>query len=324
MLSCLHTTSIITLALTAQAAYTAQLLHQFPSHLQWVENMAMRPNGNILITTFDQARIYELDPTDAHPPRLVATLPDADVAIGIAETSPNVFAVEAGYLNRTSHRLDGSGRIDTLDFARLDCHGRPTVQTVAALPQAQLANGMAALPMHSHLVLSADSIAGTIYRTDTSTGRVDVAIQDPTLAPRDNPDPFLKLLGVNGLQTTRDGYLYVTSTSAQFLGRYKIDAYGNPLSELEILVTYDAPRSPDDFAVARDGAVFGAVPLDSISKATPNGSDYDVAFLVDHDGELQRPTAAILSLDETTLYVSTGGRNKEGGKGGQIFAVRLT
>ncbi|KAM3502123.1 hypothetical protein MY10362_005055 [Beauveria mimosiformis] len=324
--------SIVTLALTAQAAYTAQLLHQFPSHLQWVENMALRPNGNILMTTFDQAQIHELDPSNGNPPRLVAALPDADVAIGIAETSPDVFAVEAGHLNRTSYRLDGSGRIDTLDWSRLDCHGRPNVQTVAALPQAKLANGMAALPVHSHLVLSADSITGTIYRTDTSTGRVDVAIHDAKLAPQDNPDPFLALIGVNGLQT-HNGYLYVTSTSARFLGRYKIDSYGNPLSELEILATYDAPRSPDDFAIARDGAVFGAVPLDSVSKATTtttttpkNGSDYyyDVVFLVDHDGELHRPTAAILSLDETTLYVSTGGRNEEGGKGGQIFAVRLT
>ncbi|OAA37319.1 Six-bladed beta-propeller, TolB-like protein [Beauveria brongniartii RCEF 3172] len=309
--------SIVTLALTAQAAYTAQLLHQFPSHLQWVENMALRPNGNILMTTFDQAQIYELNPNNGSPPRLVAALPDADVAIGIAETLPDVFAVEAGHLNRTSYRLDGSGRIDTLDWSRLDCHGRPKVQTVAALPQAKLANGLAALPMHSHLVLSADSITGTIYRTDTSTGHVDVAIHDPKLAPHDNPDPFLTLIGVNGLQT-HNGYLYVTSTSARFLGRYKIDSHGNPLSELEILAT--------------DGAVFGAVPLDSVSKAkapttTPrNGSDYyhDVVFLVDHDGELQRPTAAILSLDETTLYVSTGGRNEEGGKGGQIFAVRLT
>ncbi|KAF1736314.1 hypothetical protein CRV24_001921 [Beauveria bassiana] len=315
------------LALTAQAAYTMQLLHQFPSHLQWVENMALRPNGNILLTTFDQARIYELDASNnGNPPRLVATLPDADVAIGIAETSPDVFAVEAGHLNRTSWHLDGSGRIDTLDFSRLDCHGRPKVQTVAALRQAKLPNGMAALPMHSHLVLSADSITGTIYRTDIHTGNVDVAIQDPKLAPQVISDPFLKLIGVNGLQT-HDGYLYVTSTSAQFLGRYKIDPNENPLSELEILVTYDAPRSPDDFAVARDGSVFGAVPPHSVSKVTTtpqNGSGYEMAFLVDHDGELQRPTAAILSLDETTLYISTGGRNGEGGKGGQIFAVRLT
>ncbi|KAM3560851.1 hypothetical protein ARSEF4850_003471 [Beauveria asiatica] len=334
MLSCLQAMSIVPLALAAQAAaYTAQLLHQFPSHLQWVENMALRPNGNILMTTFDQAQIYELDPDTGNPPRLVATLPDADVAIGIAETSPDVFAVEAGRLNRTSYRLDGSGRIDTLDFSRLDCHGRPSVQTVAALPQAELANGLAALPpAHSHLVLSADSLTGTVYRADTGTGRVDVAIHDPKLAPRDDPDPFLALIGVNGLQA-HDGYLYVTSTSARLLGRYEIDSYGNPLSELEILATYDAPRSPDDFAIARDGAVFGAVPLDSVSKVTAatattpeNGSDYshDLVFLVDHDEQLQRPTAVILSLDETTLYVSTGGRNEEGGNGGQIFAVRLT
>lgn len=314
---------ILALAFTTQAAYTAQLLYQFPNYLQWAENLAVRPNGNVLITTFDHAHIYELVPNSGNAPRLVATLPDADVAIGIAQISPDVFAVEAGYLNRTNFHLDGTGRIDTVDFTCPSSVGQPKIKTVAALPQAQFTNGMAALPLLSHIVLSADSATGTIYRTNTRTGKVDVAFKDPKLAPKDNPDPFLALLGVNGLKTYRD-YLYVTSTSAQFLGRYRIDALGNPLSALEVLATYDAPRSPDDFAVARNGSVFGAVPLDSVSEATPNRQKYDVSFIVDHNEEFQRATAAILSLDEKTVYVTTGGRNEEGGKGGQIFAVRLT
>lgn len=315
--------AILALALTAQATYTARLLHQFPNYTQWVENMAVRPNGNVLITTFDHATIYELDPKSGSTPRLVATLPDADVAIGIAEISPDVFAVEAGYLNKTNYHLGGSGRIDTLDFTRLDGNGPPRVKTVAALPDAQLANGMTALPQLSHIVLSADSVTGTIYRTNTNTGKVDVAIKDPKLVPKANPDPFLSLLGVNGLRTHNE-YLYVTSTSAQFLGRYKIDANGNPLSALEILVTYDSPRSPDDFAVARNGSVFGAIPLDSVAMVTPNSPHYNVKFIVNDNQAFQRPTSAVLSLDERMLYVSTGGRNAEGGPGGQIFAVRLT
>ncbi|TQV97137.1 Six-bladed beta-propeller, TolB-like protein [Cordyceps javanica] len=314
---------VLTLALAAQAAYTAQLLHQFPSYLQWVENMVVRPNGNVLITTFDQASIFELDPNNGNAPRLVAMVPDADVAIGITEISPDVFALETGYLNRTTYQLDRSGRIDTLDFTCRGCNERPEIRTVAALPQAKLLNGMAALPLRSHVVMSADSITGTIYRTDTRTGRVDVAVEDPNLAPRANPDPFLNLLGVNGLKT-HNGYLYVTSTSAQFLGRYQIDECGTPLGALETLVTYQTPRSPDDFAIARNGSVFGAIPLDSVSKATPNRADYDVDFIVNHNPELERPSAAVLSRDESTVYVSTGGRNEQGGKGGQIFAVRLT
>lgn len=312
---------LLALALTSQAGYTTQLLYQFPNYLQWVENLAVRQNGNILITTFDQAHIYELDPSSASAPRLVAKLPDADVAIGITEISADIFAVEAGYLNRSTYHLDGTGRIDTLDFTCLS-NGMPTVKTVALLPDVGLANGMSALPFNSHIVLSADSISGLIYRTNTQTGKVDVAVNDTRLAPQDNPDPFLRLLGVNGLKTHED-YLYVTSSSAQFLGRYRIDTFGNPVSALQILVEYNTPRSPDDFDVAKNGSIFAATPLDSVSRVSPGASKYDVTFIVDHDQELQRPSAAILSWDEKTVYVSTGGRNEVGGMGGQVFAVRM-
>ncbi|OAA73292.1 Six-bladed beta-propeller, TolB-like protein [Cordyceps fumosorosea ARSEF 2679] len=314
--------AVLALALTSQATYTTRLLYQFPDYLQWIENMAVRPNGNILLTTFDRAHVYELDPTSGRAPGLVAALPDADAAIGITEIAPDLFAVEAGLLNRTDYQLHGSGRIDTLDFSCPGCAALPRVRTrVAALPDAKLLNGMAALSRH--VVLSADSITGTVYRTDTATGAVSVAFRDPRLAPRDNPDPFLRLLGVNGLRTHGD-YLYVTSTSAGFLGRYPVDARGTPRGALEVLAGYAAPRSPDDFAVARNGTVFGAVPLDSVARVAPGGSIADyVAFIVNHDGRLQRPTSTVLSLDERTLYVSTGGRNKPGGKGGQIFAVSL-
>lgn len=317
MRSSLQIVGFIGLAVTAQAAYSSQLIYQFPNYLQWVENMAVRPNGNILITTFDHAHIYELNPTSGEAPRLVAALPDADASIGIAEIGPDVFAVEAGFLNRSDYHLEGTGRIDILDFTCLS-KGLPRVKTAAHYSQAKLPNGMAALPLFSHILLSADSITGTIYRINTDTGVVDVALQDPKLAPMPNPDPFLSLLGVNGLKI-HGQYLYVTSSSEQFLGRYLIDAEGNPLQDLEIIMEYPTPRSPDDFAVAQNGTIFGAVPLTSVSKVT---ADHTVNYIVNYNDNFQRPTAVALSRDEKTVYVSTGGRNEVGGKGGQIFAVR--
>ncbi|EGX92143.1 Six-bladed beta-propeller, TolB-like protein [Cordyceps militaris CM01] len=333
MLSCPRAVAVA-LALAAHAAaaaYTAQLLYQFPSHAQWVENMAVRPNGHLLLTTFDRARVYELAPSQQQQtPRLVAALPAADAALGIAEIRPDVFAVATGRLNRTSFHLDGSARIDTLDFTCRGCATQPAIATAAALlPHAKLPNGLAALH-RSSVVLCADSATGTIYRADTATGAVHVALHDPALAPAptaaDDDDPFLALLGVNGLQVPGDGFVYVTSTSARLLGRYALDNAA-AAAALEVLARYAAPRSPDDFAVARNGTVFGAVPLDSVSVVAvlPGKKGLrDVRFLVDHDERMQRPTSVVLSRDETTLYVSTGGRNVPGGKGGQVFAVRLT
>lgn len=317
--SCQSLLGVAALALTAQAAYTTQFIYQFPDYLQWIENMAVRPNGNVLITTFDHAHIYELDPGSGNPPRLVATLPDADASIGIAEISPDVFAVETGYLNRSDYHLEGTGRIDLLDFGCTGQDGMPKIRTAAAYPQAELPNGMGALPAFPHILLSADSITGTIYRINTDTGSVDVALKDPKLAPMPNPDPFLRLLGVNGLKIHNE-YLYVTSSSSQFLGRYKIDPHGTPIGSLEIIAEYPSPRSPDDISIAKNGTVFGAIPITSVSTVTP---DKEVTYIVDNDQDFQRTTAVILSRDEKTLYVSTGGTNMPGTMGGQIFAVRL-
>lgn len=310
---------LLALASAAQAAYSVDLVYQFPNYLQWIENMAMRSNGNILITTFDHAHVYELDPNSGSEPKLIAQLPNADASIGIAEIAPDIFAVEAGYLNRSDYHLEGTGRIDILDFSCPLSNGLPKITTVASYPQASLPNGMDSLPLAPHILLSADSITGTIYRINTVTGHVEVAFQDKQLAPTPNPDPFLNLLGVNGLKVYKS-YLYVTSSGGQFMGRYRIDAWGNPLSALEILVRYPTPRSPDDFVVAKNGTIFGAVPLTSVSRVAP---DNEVTYIVDYDDELERPTSTTLSRDERTVYVSTGGRNEVGGKGGQIFAVRL-
>lgn len=61
------------------------------------ENVFTRSNGHLLLTTFDQGRIYSLDPSSPNPePQLVAQIPGSNSSFGISEISPEVFAISSG------------------------------------------------------------------------------------------------------------------------------------------------------------------------------------------------------------------------------------
>src|SRR5436190_22690083 len=73
-------------------------LYQFPLG-SWVENISIRPNGNILLTRLDVPELWEINPlsrSTSYNARLVYTFPNATGLTGIAEVAPDVFAVTAG------------------------------------------------------------------------------------------------------------------------------------------------------------------------------------------------------------------------------------
>ena len=67
-------------------------------------------------------------------------------------------------------------------------------------------NGMAALPLHPYIILTADSIGGQIFRVNTRTGAVDVPIADPALGSGGNTNIPLE---INSLKIY-NGYVYFT------------------------------------------------------------------------------------------------------------------
>jgi sugar lactone lactonase YvrE len=317
--------SLLAVCSAAHATPTVKQLYQFPDPTQWIENIAVRPNGHLLLTTYDHGRLYALDPQVTDPvPQVVAQLPNETVLLGIAEVAPDVFAVAAGILNDTSITLEhGSGQIAVIDLGCFQSQDNRAVpfRTAANLPNVQLLNGLVALPQHRHIVLSPDSRTGSIYRANTITGHVDVAFQSDQLNPGQDPMPVP--LGANGLRI-HGGYLYVTNTARRFFARIKINGLGDPMGDLEIITQLPAnPQTvPDDFAIAKDGTAYVAMHPDSVGKITPNGT---YSTLVDGQSglDLDTPSSAALSRDGETLFVVTGGSSEAGGKGGQVVAVSL-
>ncbi|TKA70300.1 hypothetical protein B0A49_05386 [Cryomyces minteri] len=158
-------------------------IYQF-SNGTWIENIAVRSNSNLLLHTF----------------------PDAGGLLGIAEISPDIFAVVAGTFNfATFTSVAGSYSTWRVDLRFNDLGGRskgpskgasPSVTKITDLPQALFLNGMTILPNTSY-VLIADPGAGVVRHVDTGTGEYEVVLSDTaTMAPPENAVPAT---GINGL-----------------------------------------------------------------------------------------------------------------------------
>ncbi|KAM3537125.1 hypothetical protein ARSEF1564_009953 [Beauveria bassiana] len=314
-----------TLLLAAPVAWALQVrqLYQFPDASQFLENIALLQSGNLILSTFDHARVYAMDPNDEDPiPDILVQVPDSTATTGIAEVADNVFAISAGNLNRSTSSFEsGSAKIALITLPG-GCYGAAaSVKVVAQLPDAGLLNGMAVLPKHRDVVLSVDSKTGQVFRIDTKTGQVDIAFQDEHLTPGANPPPTA--IGVNGAKIFH-GYLYVTNSQTMAVGRFKIDEYGNKSGEFELVASLalsNPDAVPDDFALAKDGTLYVALPPTSLAKVTPDGQPSVFVNGSSAGAFLYSPSSAAFSFDEKTLFITTSGTGS--GKGGQILAIDM-
>ncbi|KAI1847089.1 hypothetical protein JX266_006964 [Neoarthrinium moseri] len=170
------------------------------------------------------------------------------------------------------------------------------------VPDTATMNGMAALPRHPHILLSADSIAGRILSIDTRT---------------------IPPIGINGLRT-REDYIYFMISSQGTFVRVRIDEHGNRIGDFEVLArSPDASQIYDDFTFDDDGNAYVAVHSSSIVKITSDGVQTTLVGGTS-DLTLQEPTSVALAKDGKSIYVSTGGNVRTTARqGGQTTEIRL-
>ncbi|OMP84232.1 hypothetical protein BK809_0000164 [Diplodia seriata] len=286
-------------------------LHQFPNGTS-VENLAIRPNGAILLTLLYSAQILQIAPptpnattttttttTTTPVPALIHSFPNTTTRVnGIAELTPDTYAIAANH-----------NTIWTLDLTR----DAPTIAKAATIPAARFLNGVATLNATARTVLVADSSAGVVWRVDTATGRYGVALRDDTLAPPANVSSGGLALGVNGVRYDGDGgYVYYTNTGKGLFCRVKVDgATGEAVGAYETIVEGFAG---DDFAVG-DGAAFVA--------SSGSGGVVEKVWFGDGarevvaGGGLDGATSVAFGRgegDKDVLYVTTSGGGVGGGK----------
>jgi hypothetical protein len=224
----------------------------FPPYY-FLENLAVRHDGSILVTAALQKELWYIPPADAagqSGPVLVHTF--GQLASGIVEAEPDVFYISTsdGYTTYESflHRLD----------LRHWAPGEP-VRAETVLTFGEPAGGLnGSCLLAPGVIVLADSVAGLIWRVDLPAGRgtaiARVWLKHDTMAY----DPDSPLVpsppGVNGVQyAARTGYLYYTSTAQKLFMRVPVHSRTRDPAGAPELVA--GGTMADDFCLDEDAGV---------------------------------------------------------------------
>ncbi|KAK0650594.1 hypothetical protein DIS24_g6651 [Lasiodiplodia hormozganensis] len=328
-------------------AASTHTVYQYPLGT-WVENIAVRHNGNLLVTfTQPTPSLHEINPS--HPPNttadpaatLVHTFTNHTQLTGITELAPDVFAVIA---DNSVYRVDLTTTNGTTAAV-------PIITLIANLPTAGLLNGMATLPAASTTttttsstpsLLISDSELGLIWRLDPRTGAHAVFFQhNATMSP--TTDLGL-LLGINGLRyvppsssssSDDNGYAYYVNSPRRLFCRVAVDpTTAQPVGDDAEVVARG--HLADDFAVRREagGSIVGylaGLNDNVITRVEESGRSAVVAGGLNSTTVAGASSAAFGRTEgvwKDTLFVTTGGAsaapvNGTFVEGGKVVAVRL-
>lgn len=287
----------------------------------FIENLAVRSNGHLLLTTFDQGRLYTVDPDAVSPRAEVAVqFPGVTALIGIAEIAPDVFAVTGGNLTSFAF-VEGSIKVFTVSF--ISGADTPRVKHIVDILNSTAVNSMAALQTTPHIILIGGSKDGTIIRVDTIQDKYDIALSDPVLELVPDTVP----VGVNGIKLFGD-YLYFSNSAKGLFGRIPVHSDGSMAGAAEIITTLPGGtgigHAYDDFAIHVDagGQAFAYVATHSntVYKVNVDTAHTDVYVGGGDSTLLKNPTSLAFAKDGKKFYVVTAG-NVRGGISGQVVEV---
>ncbi|POS70228.1 hypothetical protein DHEL01_v211377 [Diaporthe helianthi] len=348
MLSNVITTlSMLSLAGCAIAAETdgssfgkakSQTLYQFPNNT-YVENLAVRPNGQILVNLLTSPQVWLIDPELPNRAVLVHEFPSVLGLSAIVEYQPDVFAIAGGNVSLgTGEAFVGSWSIWSLDLGGVNISSNesvsaepPAVSKIAHVPSATFLDGMAFLPgPEKQLLIVGDVRTGTVYSVDIATGGYAVVINNTFTAPA--PDYAFGPSATNGIQI-HNNTMYFANIGQKTLNRVRFNASdGSPVCEFETIAhTLTELDQWDDFALDdQDNAWMAAGGANTIQKINTHTGDVTIVAGDVNSTAIAEPTSAKFGrreCDATVLYVTTAGGlatpvNGDMTIGGQLVAVR--
>jgi sugar lactone lactonase YvrE len=209
----------------------SKVLYQFPIPT-WIENIAVRSNGELLVTLLTSPELYLVSPSDPKEAVLVHKFDEVLAVTGIIEVKEDVFYVGGGNYSLSAFSNEqGSYRIWEVDLTGFGKDSKAAIKQVAHLPGAGLANGFELLSKEAGTILIADSVNGIVWKVNVNDGKVEKVIELDEMKP---PPPPALQIGINGIKV-RDGYLYWSNTVKMLFCRIKIDEEGKPTGSVEVL-----------------------------------------------------------------------------------------
>ncbi|KAM3554040.1 hypothetical protein ARSEF4850_006636 [Beauveria asiatica] len=196
----------------ASFASNGQSLYQFENGT-WVDNIAVRANGNLLVTLIDRPELYEINPFERPTSaKLVYRFSEYVSLLGTIQVGPEVFTVVAGNFTRQTGPEPETWAVWKADFSGGE---EAHVSEVADIPGAVFLDGMVALDPEAGTVLVGDAAEGVIFRLDTNTGEYALLQRDESFRP--SADAALPV-GLNGIRIS-ENHLYYVNTFNPLYGR---------------------------------------------------------------------------------------------------------
>lgn len=279
-----------------------QLISEFPPRIP-LENIAVRRNGQILITVVAAPEIYQVDPSKKREPILLYTFP-ATLVTGIAELQPDVFYVVTGNLSTGAPfpSIPDSYTVWKVDLQPFSISLGKSVEVtkIVTFPKAGLLNGIAVLNHRKGLLLIADSFLGLIWRLNVYTKNIEVFTDDPLTKSSLNPAISL---AVNGVKV-RHGAVYFSNSVRNIIARININDDGTAKGPAVVVVK--GFKEIDDFAIGPNGAFFVADNIgNALAYASAAGGDAKIIANITGN-----PTAVAFGRrpeDARSVYLTSAG-----------------
>jgi sugar lactone lactonase YvrE len=312
-------------------------IYQFPNNT-YVENLAVRPNGQILVSVLTSPQVWLIDPELPDRAVLVYESPSVLGLSGIVEYQPDVFAIAGGNVSlSTGEAFVGSWSIWSLDLGGLDITSNesisaapPAVSKIADIPPATFLNGMAVLTgPDKQLLIVGDVKAGTVYSVDIATGAYEVVINNTFTAPA--TDYAFGRSATDGIQIRKD-IMYFANIGQKTLSTVRLGfSDGTPVGEFQTIAHAKGSRDQwDDFTLDEQGnAWMAAGGANTIQKINTHTGKVSIVAGDVNSTAIAEPTSAKFGrreCDLTVLYVTTAGGlatpvNGDVTVGGQVVAV---
>ncbi|KAJ4857119.1 SMP-30/Gluconolaconase/LRE-like region domain-containing protein [Trichoderma breve] len=307
---------------SAPSLSSVRTLFEFPKQ-SYIENLAVRSNGQILISDLSTSQLYLFDPSAPGPsqPVVVHDFTESLGLAGIAEYQPDVFAVISD--------LRGVGISSS--------HGKPgltsppVVKNIAHVKPAQFLNGISVLSQKDQTLLVGDVNGGVIWSLDIKTGHYEVAINNTFTKLYASP-PF-SASGVDGVHV-RGNSVYFTNFGNGTFNKMPINSDGTSTGPVTTIAHTKGPLDQyDDFTFDCDGNAFvvtgGGNTIELIS-ADGKRQVYFAGNL--NSTAIAEPTSCAFGRgphDKNVLYVVTAGGmqtpvNGDIVIGGQLVAINTT
>jgi hypothetical protein len=297
----------------------SRTVYQFSDRTQ-LENIAVRSNGNLLITSINEPTLYEVNPFSSSPKaKLLHNFPGYIGLLGITELTSDNFALITGNLTFPTGGTPRSFSIWTVSIDK----EHYKFAKVTDIPEAIFLNGLTTLNAKDGTVLVSDSTIGVVFRVNTKSGEYEVVLDDPSFKPV--PEAPLPL-GINGIRIL-GGYVYYTNSFGETFSRVRIDDAGQARGPYQ---TIARGVWGDDFAITPTAAYIAGNIDNVITKVDTDGKASVFAGNLNSTLVAGATSAQFgrTKRDRDVLYVVTNGGelspvNGTFSEGGKIIAFNI-